>query len=420
MSNSILEIFENPKNNSLYFYLKDDNFVIETNEDKCLINLDSDNLEKIALLLELYSKDFDNLFTWELKNIVVFFKKNFGIDLSFGQKIYDLSIISSYFYIEINRSVRIKDIKKIIELLSNTESWSFFEIYYKEIYIPLISETLPEIESRFLIDIKNKRKIYCHYEVEGQLNGRMSNKKISNDYYLPHNLKEEDKENIRLPSDQDIFLYFDYKHMEVSVLEWLSGDKKLRKAIESEDFYEYVWKSLTNNDPTEEQRKLCKNIFLPIIFGQGSKSLSKKIGLSEKNSSKLIYRIKNAFPVAFTWVNSQEVDSNNYSKDVFYRRRKFDENEYYKLNNFCIQSPSSMICLRKLVKLHELSKSNNFKIVFHVHDGYIISCDRIKIKKTYNIVKNILEEQDDLFNGLLLKTSCSYGYKLNNLKSKLQ
>jgi hypothetical protein len=75
-----------------------------------------------------------------------------------------------------------------------------------------------------------------------------------------------------------------------------------------------------------------------------------------------------------------------------------------------------MICLRKLVKLHELSKSNNFKIVFHVHDGYIISCDRIKIKKTYNIVKNILEEQDDLFNGLLLKTSCSYGYKLNNLK----
>ena len=101
----------------------------------------------------------------------------------------------------------------------------------------------------------------------------------------------------------------------------------------------------------------------------------------------------------------------------FFRRRKFDKNELYKLKNFCIQSPSSMICLRKLVKLHTCSKENNYNIVFHVHDGYIISCNKKDIKKIHKIVKNILEEEDEMFPGLVLKSSCSFGYNLNKLKN---
>lgn len=417
MANNILDIIGDLEDKNVYFYFNDKKFVIETADQRCLIDLNSKDLEKIGLLLEHYTKKCKNIFVWDLKNIIVFFYKNFDIKIDFSKKIYDLSIISSYFSIKIEKIISIKNILRITDVLFNTESWSFFERYYEEIYIPLMLDVLPEIEKRFLVDLKNKRKIYCNYQLEGQINGRMKNSKISDDYYLPHNLKPEEKENIRLSSDQDCFLYFDYKHMEVSVLEWLSSDPILKKMISSQDFYESMWIKIANNPPNENQRKLCKRIFLPIIFGQGAKSLSQRIGISEKNASKLIYKLKRTFPIAFNWVNTQHVDSNNFSNDVFFRRRKFDKNELYKLKNFCIQSPSSMICLRKLVKLHTCSKENNYNIVFHVHDGYIISCNKKDIKKIHKIVKNILEEEDEMFPGLILKSSCSFGFNLNKLKN---
>jgi DNA polymerase I-like protein with 3'-5' exonuclease and polymerase domains len=205
--------------------------------------------------------------------------------------------------------------------------------------------------------------------------------------------------------------------MEVNVLQWLSNDENLSSIINSgKDLYKQIWGIITKQEPTDNHRTLCKNIFLPVVFGQGPKSLSKKIGISEENASRLIDSLVRSFPVAFNWVKSQHPDSNNIATDVFGRKRKFEDQEQYKIKNFCIQSPASIICLRKLVRLHD-ALDGKANICFHVHDGYCVLCNKNDVNAVSKIGIKTLEEDDELFPGLKLKITCNFGHNLNNLKS---
>jgi hypothetical protein len=103
--------------------------------------------------------------------------------------------------------------------------------------------------------------------------------------------------------------------------------------------------------------------------------------------------------------------------DVFGRRRYFADHEFYKIRNFCIQSPSSMVCLRKLVRLHE-TLSDKARIGFHIHDGYCVMCKKNQLNSIYETATSILEEEDPLFPGLKLRTSCTSGANLNDMKEK--
>lgn len=423
---NIAQILEKIKNLDVFFYFEQDyvdwtdnkpvNLIIQTYNKKYNIELfDNKEIEKLAASFSFYTKDC-NLLSWNLKNIISFFKKKSCINLKFD-KIYDLNILCSYFSITKKRPNSCKEAFYLYNYIIKTNSWKNFSNFYENVYNPLILRVIPSIENNKLVDIKNKKFVYSFYEIEGQTNGRMKNLKILKDSYMPHSMGEKEKENLRLCSDEEYFLYFDYKHMEVSVLEWASKDQRLSEILSlGEDLYISIWKILTNSDATVEQRKICKNIFLPVIFGQGANSLSSRLGINEKNASKLIYKLNQAFPVAFTWINSQVSDCNNFATDLFGRRRKFTENEFYKIKNFCIQSPANMICLRKLVKLYEIL-DNKANILFHIHDGYCISCKKKEIKHVYEICKNALEQDDVLFPGLKLKTSCVYGDNLNNLKN---
>src|SRR5690606_18628861 len=119
------------------------------------------------------------------------------------------------------------------------------------------------------------------------------------------------------------------------------------------DLYELIWKRMTTIDPTPKHRELCKSIFLPVIYGQGVYSLSKRLEVGEKTAESLIHRLNKAFPDAVRWVNAQVTDAQNVATDVWGRRREFDLNELYKIRNFCIQSPASMVCLTKLVRIYQ-------------------------------------------------------------------
>jgi hypothetical protein len=115
-------------------------------------------------------------------------------------------------------------------------------------------------------------------------------------------------------------------------------------------------------------------------------------------------------------VNSQSVDSNNTATDAFGRKRKFEDQKQYKIKNFCIQSPASMICLKKLVRLHEVFASKA-SICFHVHDGYCVLCNKNEVNSVYELGTSVLEEEDPMFPGLDLKTTCKFGHSLNDMQN---
>jgi SepF-like predicted cell division protein (DUF552 family) len=80
-----------------------------------------------------------------------------------------------------------------------------------------------------------------------------------------------------------------------------------------------------------------------------------------------------------------------------------------------VQSPAALICEHKLVKLSTALK-DIANVGMHIHDGYIIICDRSNLSKTVEVSKQILESDDELYSGLNLKALCKVGEDLNNLK----
>lgn len=355
---------------------------------------------------------------WGAKDLFSFIKGKTGILPECPATIYDLSLICSYLSFDDEKPTSFNSAVSLMKRFMKETSWQKFSKFYFEVYLPLFSKILPEIETNCLVDNKARKCVYPFYVLEGQANGRLKTMVCGDSSYNPHSLGPTQKQNLR-PADYDeIFVYFDYRNMEVAVLQWLSGDKTLGGILESEeDIYKQIWSKITCSVASDSHRKICKDTFLPVIFGQGKNSLSENLGISEKNTSKLIHNLVSSFPVAFDWVSSQSPDSNNMATDVFGRRRYFADHELYKIRNFCIQSPSSMVCLRKLVRLHEIL-IDKARIGFHIHDGYCVICKKNQLNSIYEIATSILEEEDPLFPGLKLRTSCTYGINLNDMKEK--
>lgn len=396
----------------------DYDLILETFDERIIFNLNDDkSVEKFAIVFS-YICDSDKLLIgYDIKNIISFLIAKSGIEPKIDKVIYDISIIQSYFSLTKKKPGGLKEAIKVLKEIKNLPNWELFQKFYIEVFNPLIKIVVPKLETNCLVDKNKKSLVSSFYEIEGQANGRMKSSGILKNCFLPHTLNDNSKENLRPKDPDDIFVYFDYKHMEVSVLQWLSKDNKLKQILESgTDFYESVWQLLVKQKPNESQRNICKNIFLPVIFGQGAYSLSKKIGLEEKISKMLIDRLKISFKDSFDWVENQSLNiENNYAFDVFGRARKFDQSDAYKIKNFCIQSPASMICLKKLIVLYELIKEYA-KLCFHVHDGYCLLCNKNNLHKVVGIVFNALEKEEDLFPNLNLNVTCKFGNKLNNLE----
>lgn len=423
------EILPRIKGEDVYLYLSKENpdwrdhrqdvsLVVHFGGKRVTLPL-GDTAELNYLVSSLYHfLDRDRLvLAWGAKDIFSYLKGRTEMSLEVHNQIYDLSLISSYLGFPSDRPENFRDAVSLLKRLMSDPLWKKFSPYYSAVHSPMFSSVLPEMETGCIVDNERKKCVYPTYVMEGQVNGRLKTLKVNSSSYNPHSMGEEDKSNLRPRGYDEFFVEFDYKNMEVTVLQWLSGDPALASILESgRDLYKEIWRRITRQEATDSHRKLCKNIFLPVVFGQGRSSLAKKLGASEEFAAKLIDSLVDTFPVAFDWVDAQSPDSNNTATDVFGRRRTFGDHELYKIKNFCIQSPASMICLRKLVKLHE-ALAAKASIGFHVHDGYCVLCDKKNLASTCKLGTEVLEEEDEMFPGLVLKTACKFGQNLNQLET---
>lgn len=360
------------------------------------------------------------LIAWSAKDVFSFVKSRTEMSIEVGSVLYDLSVISSYLSVECEVPTSFASAVRLLKKLLGHPGWPAFKPFYFEVYMPLLTSVLPEMETCCLVDNSKRMCVYPSYVVEGQANGRLKALVPSEAHYNPHSLGREQRASLRPAGYDEVFVYFDYKNMEVNVLQWLSGDPNLGAILASdEDPYRSIWSRVIHGEATESQRRICKDIFLPVVFGQGPRSLAERAGIKEEIASRIIDTLVDAFPVAFDWVTSQSPDGDNMAVDFFGRRRRFKGRELYKTRNFSVQSPASMICLRKLVRLHR-SLSGLARTCFHVHDGYCVVCDKNKVDEVFEVGTSVLEEEDAMFLGLRLKTSCVHGPCLEETKPTIK
>jgi hypothetical protein len=356
------------------------------------------------------------IIAWNIKNFISYALYHTKKPFSITKPLFDLKVLENYLGERQVCPSTFTDAKNRLGFIVKNSSWQHLKNIYSGIHIPLITEVVPELEVFGLVNTNLKSILHPFYEIEGQINGRM---KCSKDFirsYNPHTLSDEEKSCLTTPDyDNKVFIYLDFKHMEVSVLQWLSQDSVLGSILATgRDLYESIWERVTGIKCNEDLRKICKGFFLPLIFGQGTESLSKNIGISESTAIKLFKKTNESFKTAFEFVKNQQLDS-GICADQFWRLRKFEDDYRPKIRNFKIQSPASTICLHKLVRLHK--EILNFgKICFHVHDGYCIMAYNGQEDKLCKLAKETLESSEELYPGLILKVSVYQGRKLSELK----
>lgn len=423
----VFELVSLLRGNDLFFYLDgDDRPWCEDSSRPGIVfhcggrrmTMDGGDLESISYLASSVQHFMDPskfAISWGAKDIFSFIRGRSEVPMELVSPLYDLGVISSYLGLDASKPTKFRDAIVLLKSLLTHPGWTEFRPFYEEVYVPLVTKVLPEIESCCLVDNERRMCVYPSYSSESQANGRLKASVRCPSNYNPHTISPEQKRNLRPPGYEERFVGFDYRNMEVKTLQWLSGDERLGALIDAEgDPYRAIWSAVTGGAVSESHRNLCKDVFLPVVFGLGARRLSERIGVDENFAARLIDRLVKTFPVAFDWVSSQSPDGDNMAKDRFGRRRRFNEREFYKTRNFSVQSPASMICLRKLVRLHEALDGLG-RVCFHVHDGYCVVCAVDKVDSVCEAGLAVLEEEDPLFPGLRLRASCESGGRLDQM-----
>ena len=361
---------------------------------------------------------FDNENTvvgWNIKDLFSWIKFHYPHTVNISSKIFDLRLCEAFNgETKTHRPETCKDALKRLQVqLSNNKLLKV----NSRIYTPLSLEVLPSIETTGIIaDVSEPYVKYSSYMIDGALNGRMSSRLAFDGAFHPHGLTDEDKSGFYAGNDNS-FLVFDYSHMEITILQWASGDEVLKGIIDSgEDAYAATYKLISGaNKCSPANRDWMKKVFLPVVYGCGASRLSETLGLSPKAAQSIIDKLKQVYSRAFAFMDEvQEEAKSGWITDRLGRKYCFTDREAYKARNAIIQGIGALVCQEKLVELYK-ERVPNMKVVASIHDAYV---NIVETKLAENIglrCKEILESESKLAAGLALTVSTKIGKKWNEL-----
>lgn len=381
------------------------------------ILLSNENIIDVCGLLQasIFSKGF-MLFAWGIKPFFSYIRFFLQKELLPEAIIIDLKVIEKFLDIEKGSPTSLTE---AINRAKNVGNFSEWKVLYKQVLLPLIIKVIPGMETTSLLHTEFRTPVYAHYEIEGQRGGRLQGSNIFDRGFNPHTMGEDVKGKLKPVGYDKLFMYLDFKQMEVWMLSYLSKDPQLKELLSSgKDFYKVVYGLITGNEnASDSARKHCKLIFIQIIYGMTPATLGKQFNISYELAHSIHENLRNSFPTAFSWLEEQiENIQDDIGKDFFGRPRNFKEKPY-RIRNFSVQAPSAMFCLEKLVGLYEDLKDIDSQICFNIHDGYGVVCTKDNFEKTSEVAKKSLQGESLLLPGFKVPIECQIGFNLNILRT---
>lgn len=97
-----------------------------------------------------------------------------------------------------------------------------------------------------------------------------------------------------------IFLAADYSQLELRILAHMSGDKKLKRFLNSDgDAFKMIageWLGLPPSGVSEEQRQEAKQVCYGMIYGIGPKALGEQLGITDNEASQFMETFRSKYP----------------------------------------------------------------------------------------------------------------------------
>ena len=133
--------------------------------------------------------------------------------------------------------------------------------------------------------------------------------------------------NVFVPFPGGVFLAADYSQLELRILAHVSGDKKLKRFLNSDgDVFKMIageWLGLSADQVSEKQRQETKQVCYGMVYGIGAKALGEQLGIIEEDASQFMETFKSKYPTMkkFLTKTVQECREKGYVTTLLGRKR---------------------------------------------------------------------------------------------------
>ena len=366
-----------------------------------------------ALRLTLLEGD-RRLFAWDWKTVSSFLLGRHSIAMAPHNSLVDLKLLETMFDQRAERPASSAEFASRLKAALAHAGWSSFQRVYREVYCPLSTRAVPEMEAAGIL---SEDRLHSHYEIAGQDNGRMLCHTAFERGYNPHVISPDQRSSYKPLGLGDVFVSFDYSGMEAMMLAWLSGDDRLLGMCRGGDLYRSVYEELTRTPcDTDDKRRMCKSFLLPMFYGMGPRAVSERVGIPERACESLADRLRTSFERSWGFVESAQrsAETDGSITDRFGKTRRMPDKPY-RARNFAVQSPAAVFCMSGLLRLRE-SLNGIGRVLYNVHDGYVASVPRDRVRDALLAGRDALETESELFPGLSIGATCSVGRSLSDMR----
>ncbi|WP_375498487.1 DNA polymerase I [uncultured Nostoc sp.] len=227
----------------------------------------------------------------------------------------------------------------------------------------------------------------------------------------------------------------DYSQIELRILAHLSQEPILVQAYQQNEDVHTVTARLVfeKENITSEERGIAKTINFGVIYGMGSLRFSRSTGIDKTIANEFIKRFNERYPKVFAYLErvKKEAIALGYVETIFGRRRYFDftNNSLRKLKgsnpkdidlsklknlgaydagllrsaaNAPIQGSNADIIKIAMVRLHEVLKNYQARLLLQVHDELVFEIPPDEWEELQPQIKSVMENAVQLSVPLLV------------------
>ena len=238
-----------------------------------------------------------------------------------------------------------------------------------------------------------------------------------------------------LPESGWLMVAADYSQIELRILAHLSQEPILVQAYQQNEDVHTVTARLVfeKENITSEERGMAKTINFGVIYGMGSLRFSRSTGIDKTVANEFIKRFNERYPKVFAYLErvKKEAIALGYVETIFGRRRYFDftNNSLRKLKgskledidlsklknlgaydagllrsaaNAPIQGSNADIIKIAMVRLHEVLKNYQARLLLQVHDELVFEIPPEEWEELQPQIKSMMENAVQLSVPLLV------------------
>ncbi|MBD2244138.1 DNA polymerase I [Nostoc sp. FACHB-888] len=239
-----------------------------------------------------------------------------------------------------------------------------------------------------------------------------------------------------LPESGWLMVAADYSQIELRILAHLSQEPILVQAYQQNEDVHTVTARLVfeKENITSEERGIAKTINFGVIYGMGSLRFSRSTGIDKTVANEFIKRFNERYPKVFAYLErvKKEAIALGYVETLFGRRRYFDftnnslrklkgsnpeDIELSKLKNLGpydagllrsaanapIQGSNADIIKIAMVRLHEVLKNYQARLLLQVHDELVFEIPPQEWEELQPQIKSLMENAVQLSVPLLVE-----------------